>query len=63
MGGIVEEFVDAVSASPSGQGYIGPLGTLRPLSTTTRCSVDPTAGLRGSTPADPRYRLRVQEET
>ena len=25
--------MDAVSASPSGQGYIGPLGTLRPLST------------------------------
>ena len=65
MGGIVEEFVDAVSASPSGQGYIGPLGTLRPLSTHDQVLGGSDGQVfEGSTfPADPRYRLRVQEET
>lgn len=65
MGGIVEEFVDAVSASPSGQGYIGPLGTLRALSTHDQVLGGSDGQVfEGSTfPADPRYRLRVQEET
>ena len=63
MGGIVEEYVDGVSASPSGQGYIGPEGTLRALSTHDQVlGGDGGQVFEGSTfPADLRYRLRVQD--
>lgn len=64
MGGIVEEFVDGVSASPSGQGYIGPLGTLRALSTHDQLLGGADGQVfEGSTfPAAARYRRRVQDE-
>lgn len=65
MGGIVEEFVDGVSASPSGQGYIGPTGTLLALSTHDQV-LGGSGGqvFEGSTfPADIRYRRRVHEAT
>ncbi len=65
MGGIVEEFVEGVSASPSGQGYIGPDGTVRPLSTHDQLLGGADGQVfEGSTfPADLRYRHRVQEAT
>jgi hypothetical protein len=65
MGGIVEEFVDGVSASPSGQGYIGASGALVALSTHEQV-LGGAAGqvFEGSTfPAHIRYRRRVQEAT
>lgn len=63
MGGIVEEFIDGVSASPSGQGYIGPLGTLRALSTHDQLLGGADGQVfEGSTfPAAERYRRRVQD--
>jgi len=65
MGGIVEEFVNGVSASPSGQGYIGPLGTLRALSTHDQLLGGADGQVfEGSTfPAAQRYRRRVQDDT
>ncbi|MEZ5187029.1 MAG: peptide ligase PGM1-related protein [Candidatus Nanopelagicales bacterium] len=63
MGGIVEEFIDGVESSPSAQGYIGPDGTLRALSTHDQVLGGADGQVfEGSTfPADERYRLRVQE--
>jgi hypothetical protein len=63
MGGIVEEFVDGVTDSPSAQGYIGPLGTLRALSTHDQL----LGGVGGQVfqgsmfPAHERYRRDVQD--
>jgi hypothetical protein len=64
MGGIVEEFVDGVTASPSGQGYIGPMGTLRALSTHDQLLGGADGQVfEGSTfPAAERYRRRVQDD-
>jgi hypothetical protein len=64
MGGIVEEFVDGVTASPSGQGYIGPMGTLRALSTHDQLLGGADGQVfEGSTfPAAMRYRRRVQDD-
>jgi PGM1 C-terminal domain/ATP-grasp domain len=62
MGGIVEEFVDGVSDSPSAQGYIGPLGTLRALSTHDQLLGGGGQVFQGSMfPAKERYRRRVQD--
>ena len=65
MGGIVEEFLPGVHASPSGQGYIGADGAVLPLSTH-----DQVLGGRdgqvfeGSTfPAEQHYRMEVQDAT
>lgn len=65
MGGIVEEFIDGVSASPSGQGYIGPPGTLLALSTHDQVLGGVSGQVfEGSTfPAAQRYRQRVQDDT
>lgn len=65
MGGIVEEFIDAVSASPSGQGYIGDPGTLCALSTHDQLLGGADGQVfEGSTfPAAQRYRRRVQDDT
>jgi hypothetical protein len=65
MGGIVEEFVEGVGASPSGQGYIGPDGSVRPLSTHDQLLGGADGQVfEGSTfPADLRYRHRVQDAT
>lgn len=65
MGGIVEEFLPGVAASPSGQGYICEDGSVLPLSTH-----DQVLGGRdgqvfeGSTfPAADHYRMDVQDAT
>lgn len=65
MGGIVEEFIDGVGASPSGQGYIGPPGTLVALSTHDQVLGGISGQVfEGSTfPAAPHYRQRVQDDT
>lgn len=62
MGGIVEEFVEGVTDSPSAQGYIGPLGTLRALSTHDQLLGGGGQVFQGSMfPANQRYRRRVQD--
>lgn len=62
MGGIVEEFVDGVSASPSAQGYISPDGFVQALSTHDQLLGGGGQVFQGSMfPADSRYRSRVQE--
>jgi hypothetical protein len=65
MGGIVEEFVEGLRASPSGQGYISPDGTVHELSTHDQVlgGVDGQV-FEGSTfPSRARYRRRVQQAT
>ncbi len=62
MGGIVEEFVDGVSDSPSAQGYIGPDGVVQPLSTHDQLLGGGGQVFQGSMfPAHARYRMRAQE--
>jgi hypothetical protein len=62
MGGIVEEFVEGVTDSPSAQGYIGPLGTLRALSTHDQLLGGGGQVFQGSIfPAHRRYRRRAQD--
>jgi hypothetical protein len=65
MGGIVEEFLPGVTASPSGQAYIGPLADLRPLSTHDQVlgGEDGQVFLGSTFPAHERYRRAVQEDT
>lgn len=65
MGGIVEEFLPQVSASPSGQAYIDPWGKLRPISTHDQVlgGEDGQVFLGSTFPAHERYRARVQEAT
>lgn len=61
MGGIVEEFVDGVSASPSAQGYISPHGFVQALSTHDQLLGGGGQVFQGSMfPAADRYRSRVQ---
>lgn len=62
MGGIVEEFVDGVTDSPSAQGYIDPAGGVRVLSTHDQLLGGGGQVFQGSIfPADQRYRMRAQE--
>lgn len=62
MGGIVEEYVDGVTDSPSAQGYIAPDGVVRALSTHDQVLGGGGQVFLGSRfPAHERYRMRVQE--
>lgn len=65
MGGIVEEYLADVGASPSGQAYITPDGQLRPVSTHDQVlgGRDGQVFLGSTFPADPRYRESVQANT
>jgi len=65
MGGIVEELVPHVTASPSGQAYIGPALDLRPVSTHDQVLDGPDLQrFQGSQfPASPRHRKEVQAAT
>lgn len=65
MGGIVEEFLAEVSASPSGQAYLGPTGDLRMISTHDQVlgGEDGQVFLGSTFPAHEGYRMAVQERT
>ena len=65
MGGIVEELLPDVTASPSGQAYIGPELDVRLVSTHDQVLTGPDLQrFQGSHfPAAPRYRQRVQAAT
>jgi hypothetical protein len=65
MGGIVEELLPDVTASPSGQAYIGPELGIRPVSTHDQVLTgQDRQRFQGSHfPAAARYRRRVQEAT
>ncbi|MGV1005333.1 MAG: peptide ligase PGM1-related protein [Candidatus Nanopelagicales bacterium] len=61
-GGIVEEFLADVYASPSGQGYIDARGAVRPLSTHDQI-LDGQVFLGSVFPAAEHYRQQVQRDT
>jgi hypothetical protein len=65
MGGVVEEYLPGICASPSGQAYIDPWGRTRPISTHDQVlgGADGQVFLGSTFPAHERYRLRVHDET